>query len=105
VYRPRVDDLFVVVIEATKTGVIVDVRVIPRAGKRGIAGVRDNAVLIRLLAPPVEGAANAELVEVIAEALGVAKRAVAIVSGDTSRRKRVRINGVTLAHAVSRLPH
>jgi uncharacterized protein (TIGR00251 family) len=93
------------VIEATKDGVIVDVRVIPRAGKSGIAGVRDNAVLVRLNAPPVEGAANAELIEVIAGALGVPKRAIAIVSGDRSRQKRIRIDGVTLAHAASRLPH
>jgi len=85
--------------------VLIDVRVIPRAGKSGISGVRDNAVLVRLNAPPVEGAANAELIEVLAEAFDVPKRAVAIISGDKSRQKRVRIDGVTLAHAASRLPH
>jgi uncharacterized protein (TIGR00251 family) len=93
------------VIEETRTGVLIDVRVIPRAGKSGISGVRDNAVLVRLNAPPVEGAANAELIEVLAEAFDVPKRAVAIISGDKSRQKRVRIDGVTLAHAASRLPH
>jgi uncharacterized protein (TIGR00251 family) len=93
------------VIESTRTGVILDVRVIPRAGKSGIAGLRDNAVLVRLTAPPVEGAANTELIEILADALGVPKRAVAIVAGDRSRQKRVRIDGVTLAHAASRLPH
>ena len=92
-------------IEATAGGIIIDVRVIPRAGKSGITGVRENAVLVRLNAPPVEGAANAELIEVLAGALGVPRRAVAIVSGDRSRHKRVRIDGVTLAHAASRLPH
>ena len=92
-------------IESTRTGVILDVRVIPRAGKSGIAGLRDNAVLVRLTAPPVEGAANTELIEILADALGVPKRAVAIVAGDRSRQKRVRIDGVTLAHAASRLPH
>ena len=92
-------------IESTRTGIILDVRVIPRAGKSGIAGLRDNAVLVRLNAPPVEGAANTELIEILADALGVPKRAVAIVSGDRSRQKRVRIDGVTLAHAASRLPH
>jgi uncharacterized protein (TIGR00251 family) len=92
------------VIETAKNGVIIDVRVIPRSGTSGIAGVRDNAVLVRLNAPPVEGAANAELIEILADALGVPKRAVAIVSGDRSRHKRVRIDGVTLAHAASRLP-
>jgi uncharacterized protein (TIGR00251 family) len=92
------------VIETAKNGVIIDVRVIPRSGTSGIAGVRDNAVHVRLNAPPVEGAANAELIEILADALGVPKRAVAIVSGDRSRHKRVRIDGVTLAHAASRLP-
>jgi uncharacterized protein len=83
----------------------VDIRVIPRSGKSGIVGMRNNAVLVRLNAPPIEGAANAELIEVLADALDVPKRAIAIVSGDRSRQKRVRIDGVTLAHAASRLPH
>lgn len=91
-------------IEATTSGVIIDVRVIPRASKSGMAGVRENAVLVRLSAPPVEGAANAELIEVLADAFDVPKRAITIVSGDRSRQKRVRIDGVSLAHAVSRLP-
>ena len=104
-HRPRPDELPVSVIEETRTGVLIDVRVVPRAGRSGIAGVRDNAVLVRLNAPPVEGAANAELIEVLAEAFDVPKRAVAIVSGDKSRQKRVRIAGVTVAHAASRLPH
>ena len=91
--------------EATTGGIVIDVRVIPRAGRSGVAGVRDNAVLVRLNAPPVAGAANAELIEVLADALDVPKRAIAIVSGDRSRQKRVRIDGVTLAHAASRLPH
>jgi uncharacterized protein len=93
------------VIERTRTGVVLDVRVVPRAGKSGIAGLRDDAVLVRLNAPPVEGAANAELIEVLADAFDVPKRAIAIVSGDRSRQKRVRIDGVSLAHAASRLPH
>ena len=74
---------------------IIDVRVIPRAGKSGIAGMRGDALLVRLNAPPVEVAANAELIEVLAEALGVPNRAVSIASGERSRQKRVRIEGVT----------
>lgn len=86
-------------------GVLIDVRVIPRAGRSAISGTRDNALVVRLNAPPVEGAANAELIEVLADALDVPKRAVAIVSGDRSRQKRVRVDGVTVAYAASRLPH
>ena len=92
-------------IEATLQGVVITVRVIPRAGRSGVAGTRDGALLVRLKAPPVEGAANDELVEVIADALGVARRAVTIVAGERSRTKRVRVAGVDADHVASRLPH
>jgi uncharacterized protein (TIGR00251 family) len=81
-------------ITATATGVTIDVRVIPRAAKPGIAGTRDGAVLVRLSAPPVEGAANEELIDVLAKAIGVSKRGVALVSGERSRTKRVSVQGV-----------
>ena len=92
-------------LEATAGGILLAVRVIPRAGRSGIAGVRDNALLVRLNAPPVDGAANAELIDVIAGALGVPKRAVTIVAGDRGRSKRVRVAGISQADAASRLPH
>lgn len=76
-------------------GVILSVRVIPRAGRSGVAGSRDGALLVRLTAPPVEGAANDELIEVIAKILRVPKRQVTIVAGERSRLKRVRVAGVT----------
>lgn len=57
--------------------------------------MRGKAFLVRLHAAPVDGAANAELIEVLAEAFSVPKRAVSIVSGERSRQKRVRIEGVT----------
>jgi uncharacterized protein len=79
------------------SGVILDVRVIPRAARSQIAGRRGNALLVRLHAPPVDGAANAELIELFAEALGIPKRNIEIVAGHRSRTKRVRITGVTSA--------
>jgi len=91
------------VIQATAGGVLIDVRVIPRAGRSGIAGTRGGALLVRLNAPPVEGAANAELIEVLAKTLGVAKRAVTIASGDRSRQKRVQVTGISIADARTRL--
>jgi uncharacterized protein (TIGR00251 family) len=84
-------------------GIVIDVRVIPRAGKAGIAGTRGDALLVRLNAAPVEGAANEELIDVLAKTLGVPRRAVAIVSGERSRRKRVRVSGVDVPTAESRL--
>jgi len=68
------------------------IRVIPRASKPGVAGVRDGALLVRLQSPPVAGAANAELIEVIAAAFGAAKRDVTIESGERSKLKRVAID-------------
>jgi uncharacterized protein (TIGR00251 family) len=93
------------VIESTAQGVVIAVRVIPRAGRSEVAGTRDGALLVRLNAPPVEGAANDELLEVIADALAVPKRAVTIVSGERSRTKRVRVAGVHADYVASRLPH
>ena len=74
---------------------IITVRVIPRASKAGVAGMRGDALLVRLNAAPVDGAANAELIDVLADAYGVSKRSVEIVSGERSRQKRVRITGAT----------
>jgi uncharacterized protein (TIGR00251 family) len=71
------------------------VRVIPRASTSGFAGTRDGALLVRLNSPPVEGAANSELIQLISDALGVPKRSIAIVSGHRSRLKRIRVEGVT----------
>ena len=71
------------------------VRVIPRARKTEIAGTREDALLVRLAAPPVEGAANEALIEFLADRLHVARRAVRIVSGERGRAKRVAVSGVT----------
>ncbi len=56
--------------------------------------MRDGALLVRLNAPPVEGAANSELIEVIADVLDVPRRSVTIVSGERSRLKRVSVSGI-----------
>ena len=72
---------------------ILSVKVVPRASKPGIAVEPDGSLKVRLQSPPVEGAANAELVRLLADAFGVAKRAVMIVGGMHSRTKRVQIDG------------
>jgi uncharacterized protein (TIGR00251 family) len=83
--------------------VIIDVRVIPRAKRSGLAGRRGDALLVRVQAPPLDGAANAELIDVLAEALGVTRRDVAVIAGERSRQKRVKVSGVDVATAESRL--
>jgi uncharacterized protein (TIGR00251 family) len=74
------------------------VRVIPRSSTPGIAGIRDGALLVRLQSPPVEGAANEELIQVIAETFGAARRDVEIVAGERSRLKRIAMATVDRGH-------
>lgn len=94
-------------ITAVQNGVLLVIRVIPRSGRAGLAGTRHGALLMRLSAPPVGGAANTELIEVLSRLLGVPKRAVTIVAGERSRLKRVRVEGVTVdyVNAKCRMPN
>jgi uncharacterized protein len=71
------------------------VHVIPRASRTEVVGMHGDAVKIRLAAPPVDGAANEELVRYLAERLGVPRAAVSITAGHTSRRKTALIQGLT----------
>lgn len=77
-------------------GVDLDVHVVPRASKTRIAGVVEARLKVQLNAPPVDGEANAALVRLIADELDVRKSAVSIVAGETSRHKRVHVEGVAL---------
>lgn len=74
----------------------LDIRVIPRAKRTELAGERDGAVVVRLAAPPVEGAANSALIDFLASVLDLPRRSIRIVSGEHSRRKRVVIAGMTI---------
>ena len=84
-------------------GVELSVRVIPRARKTECTGVRGESMIIRLAAPPVEGAANDALIDFLAGALRVPRRAIRIVCGERRREKRVAITGVTAEHVRSLL--
>ena len=72
----------------------------PRAGRTEVAGFHGAALKIRLAAPPVDGAANDELVRFLAEQLGVPRRAVHLVAGAGARRKVVEVDGVAADDAV-----
>lgn len=84
---------------ATGDGVTLRLHIQPGAKKTEVVGLHGEALKIRLAAPPVDGKANACLLAFIAERLGVAKSAVSLLSGDTSRAKRVHVIGVTDAAA------
>ena len=71
------------------------VRVVPRSSRSEIVGEHDDAVKVRLSSPPIDGAANAELIRLFAKKLNVARSNISIVSGGTSKTKRLKVIGVT----------
>jgi uncharacterized protein (TIGR00251 family) len=73
------------------------VRVQPRSSRLGIVGLHGTSLKICVHAPPVDGAANDEVIEVLADALKVPRRSIRIVSGEGSRNKVVAVNGMTSA--------
>jgi uncharacterized protein (TIGR00251 family) len=83
-----------------KTGaVIVDIHVIPNASRTQVDGEHDGALRVRLHAPPVDGKANLALMAWLADALGVAKRDVTFVRGQTSKRKQLRVSAAVCTKA------
>lgn len=79
------------VLTIAAAAVRIAVRVQPRAGRTRVAGRRGDRLQLQVTAPPVEGAANAAVVELIAEWLGVPRRTVAIVQGQSGRDKLVEV--------------
>jgi uncharacterized protein len=82
---------------ADSQGVILCVRVKPRASKSQVLGVKEGELEVRLAAAPVDGEANRELVRTLARYFGVPRSAISIVSGEASRHKRLRVSGRGLA--------
>ncbi len=84
-------------LEVTERGgaLLLTVKVVPRASRSEIVGEQAGALRVRLAAPPVDGAANAELIKTLAKALGVSPRNVEIMSGHTAKIKRVSVTGAT----------
>ncbi len=88
----------------TAKGVRIDLVAVPRASRSEVAGVAADRLRVRVAAPPVEGAANVELVRFLAEALGVPRTAVAIVAGAASRRKTALVCGASAAAVADLIP-
>lgn len=84
-------------VEVRDGAVRVSVHVQPRATRSEIVGLHGTALKVRLQAPPVDGAANEALVTLLAERLGVARRAVRVVAGASARAKTVEVDGTTEA--------
>ena len=82
---------------------VLAIRVIPRSPRTRVDGRRGDAILIRLHAPPVDGAANDALIAFLSDVLDVPRRSITIVSGQTSRDKRVQVDGIEAEAAIARL--
>jgi uncharacterized protein len=78
----------------TDVSATLSVRIQPRSSKNGVTRMEDGSLKIRLTAPPVDGAANEALVKFLSDTLSISKSQVEIVSGHTSREKRIKISGM-----------
>lgn len=87
----------------TGEGVILSVRAQPRSSRAGIDGLVGDAVKVRIRCAPVDGKANRELVETLADEFGLAKSNVVFKSGETSKQKRLLLRGVSAADVERRL--
>ena len=94
-------------ITATPDGVVIRVHAQPGAARSRIVGTYGGAhgaaLKIQVQAPPVEGAANRALVDLLAEALAVRPAAVSVVAGTRGREKRLAVSGLDVATACARL--
>ncbi|MGH7144801.1 MAG: DUF167 domain-containing protein [Planctomycetota bacterium] len=90
-------------VQAVDDGLEFDVIAAPGSAQTALRAIHAGALKVALHAAPEKGKANAELIEFLAERLGIAKREVAVVRGPTARRKRVRVRGIGVAELRRRL--
>jgi uncharacterized protein (TIGR00251 family) len=90
-------------VNETANGATFAVKVQPRARKNAITGTVGDALKLALTAPPVEGKANQAVIEFFAEFFEIPRSSVSIASGETSRNKLIRVNGVSAQHVRERL--
>jgi uncharacterized protein len=96
------------IVQATKDGAILTVHIQPRASTTECVGIHGDAIKIRVAAPPVDGAANDELIRFLARRLSLPSTSVQIHSGADGRHKRVLVKGVSVELVMTRLnlsPH
>ena len=90
-------------VTADGDALIVAVHVQPRAGRTAVVGRHGDALKVRVAAPPVDDRANTATIALVAEMLDVAASGVTVVSGDRSRLKRLRVQGIDLESALERV--
>ncbi len=87
----------------TAVGVVLTLKVIPRSSVNVVAGVQADALKLKITAPPVDSAANAEVVRFLAQVLDVPRSAVQLLRGATSRHKQVQVVGLSGSQLLQRL--
>ena len=90
-------------LRADGAGVVLALHIQPGAKRSEVVGLHGEALKIRLAAPPVDGRANEALIAFLAERLGVPKARIELIAGQSSRAKRVRVDGITAASATAAL--
>jgi uncharacterized protein (TIGR00251 family) len=88
--------------QETDRGLVIDIHVVPRAARAAVGPLIGDRLRVAVTAPPVDGAANAAVIDAVAAAFGVRRSAVSILRGETGRRKTLRVAGVNQA-ALDRL--
>ncbi|MCX7982369.1 MAG: DUF167 domain-containing protein [Syntrophales bacterium] len=90
-------------IKETRSGVVIQVHVVPRAARTEFLDAQEGPLRIRVAAPPVEGKANREVIAFLSQLLKVAASRISIVGGARSRLKRIEVEGITPGEFVKRL--
>ncbi len=75
--------------------ILFEIKVVPRSSHSGIVGELGGALKIKLKSPPVEGAANAELIRLLSKTFGITKSEIEIIGGQTSKSKQIKISNLT----------
>jgi len=83
----------------TPEGLVVNVSARPRSSRAGIDGLFGDTLKVRICCAPVDGKANKELIETLADAFNLPKSSVIFKSGETSKTKRLLLRGLTAAEA------
>lgn len=90
-------------LQPTPDGVLLSLKVQPRASKNEVGEIMGNELKIKVTAPPVDSAANVALIRFLAEVLGCSRAAVQLLRGQTSRHKQVLIQGMTFEEVEGKL--
>lgn len=91
-------------IKETEDGITFTIRVLPRSSRCEIAGIQDNALKLKITAPPVEGLANEECIKFLSKRLDVAKSGIKIVMGLRSKNKTIHVAGLTKKDFAAKIP-